>query len=117
MRKTSSEYSKRQQKNQRERSKLPFDLSKETPAGVWIPTTAGAFSSRVRTRAELREIIGQYCLICDTFLTSPARCDIFEQAKDGMYSLRISFHLETKDKSPFASKLEIPKITDDDIPF
>jgi hypothetical protein len=71
----------------------------------WRKEAAGITCSRITTREELRLVIAQFATCCERFLSSPARCDIAEQGKDGIYSLSITIYLDRLNRPPFNSPL------------
>jgi hypothetical protein len=81
------------------------ETSDSRDSAKWRKGAAGITCSRIMTREELRLVIDQFATCCEHFLSSPARCDIAERGKDGIYSLSITIYLARLNRSPFSSPL------------
>lgn len=66
---------------------------------------AGRYSSAIMTRDELRRIITAYAECLDGLVSYPARFNIVERGKDGMYALHIMVGVRQRKPSLYNSLL------------
>ena len=82
------------------------ETSNSKGAVEWANADEITYSSRIMTKGELLQIIAAFATSFELLDSFPAKCDIGEHGKDGMYLLSIRVHLPQRNRSVSSSLLD-----------